>query len=292
MAVPNISCGSDPGLVAAVGEAYVGAGAVLLDTHLDRDHDRAVHTLAAMPGELAPALQAGARVAVGAIDLRSNRGVHPHVGAVDVVPVVYLDQARRGSACAEALVAGHLIGQDPGASIFLYGDLAEGRSRAQLRAGGTDGLALRVANGSERRPDFGPAVIDPKSGATMVGARSVMVAFNLLLAEGVDLKQAKRVAAVVREGGAAGLPGVRALGFELSSQGRVQLSANLERPYEAGIAELFEAVSELVEVDSGELIGLAPGEVLDRVPDELQMPGVDPGRKSIECCLRFHGIEP
>ena len=291
MAVPNISCGSDPEVVAAVGEAYGRAGAVLLDTHLDSDHDRAVHTIAAMPGHLAQALQAGARVAVSAIDLNSNLGVHPHVGAVDVVPIVYLDQARRGSACAEALLTGQLLGADPGVSVFVYGELAGGRSRAQLRSGGTQALAARVASGQERKPDFGPATISPAAGATLVGARPVMVAFNFLLAEGVGIDLARDVAACVREGGSHGLPGVRALGLELASRGRVQLSANLERPSEAGIAELFRAVSALAPVESGELIGLAPKSVLDQVPSELELPGVDRGRKSIEGCLRLHGIE-
>ena len=88
------------------------------------------------------------------------------------------------------------------------------------------------------------------------------------------------------------MPGVRALGLELASQGRVQLSANLERPNEAGIAELFEAVSALAPVESGELIGLAPEVILARIPRGLQLPGLDPVRKSIEGCLRLHGIEP
>jgi len=292
MAVPNISCGNDPQVVAAVGAAYKAAGAVLLDTHFDSDHDRAVHTIAATSGRLAPALQAGAQIAVEQIDLSTNMGVHPRVGAVDVVPVVYRDQGSRGGACAEALLAGHLIGQDPGVSVFVYGELGGGRSRAQLRAGGTQGLVDRVASGQERKPDFGPAAIDPRTGATMVGARSVMVAFNLLLAEGVGIELARDVAARVREGGTSGLPGVRALGLELASQGRVQLSANLERPNEAGIAELFETVSAFAPVESGELIGLAPEVILDRIPSGLQLPGLDPVRKSIEGCLRLHGIEP
>ncbi|MBI5105346.1 MAG: glutamate formiminotransferase, partial [Solirubrobacterales bacterium] len=105
LAVPNVSEGRAPAVVAAIGAAYARAGARVLDVHSDPDHHRAVHTLAGGPGVLAAALAAGARAAIARIDLRAERGVHPHVGALDVAPVAFLDQARRGAACAEALLA-------------------------------------------------------------------------------------------------------------------------------------------------------------------------------------------
>src|SRR6185369_16620283 len=111
--------GRDAAVVDAVGAAYARADARLLDTHADPDHHRAVHTLAAPPGVLADALVAGAREAVARIDLRAERGIHPHVGAIDVVPVVFFDEARRGAACAEALAVAGRLGSELGLPVFL-----------------------------------------------------------------------------------------------------------------------------------------------------------------------------
>jgi glutamate formiminotransferase / 5-formyltetrahydrofolate cyclo-ligase len=146
LAVPNVSEGSDRGVLAAIGDAF--APARLLDVHSDPDHGRSVFSLAGEQGELARALVAGAREAAARIDLRGHRGSHPHVGALDVAPVVYLDDSVRGAACAEALTAAALIGDEAGLPVFLYGDLAtvpEHRERAALREGGPARLAERVA---------------------------------------------------------------------------------------------------------------------------------------------------
>lgn len=118
-----------------------------------------------------------------------------------------------------------------------------------------------------------------------------MVAFNLVMAAGVKLEQASAIAAAVREGSPDGLRGTRALGFELASQGIVQVSVNLERPDEVGIRELHERVAAHADVSHGELIGLAPRRVLDAIPDSLEMPGLDLERHSIEGSLRLHGIK-
>ncbi|HWH95325.1 MAG TPA: hypothetical protein VNT03_15800, partial [Baekduia sp.] len=155
LAVPNISEGRDLVAVAAVGAAYLRGGVRLLDTHADHDHHRAVHTLAALPGDLADGLITGAREAVARIDLRTERGVHPHVGAIDVAPVVFLDEARRGAACAEALAVAERLGTEVGLPVFLYGLLADGRTRAFLRRGGLAELTRRITAG-ELTPDFGP----------------------------------------------------------------------------------------------------------------------------------------
>ena len=289
MAVPNVSCGSDADLVRAIGGEYERHGAVLLNTHIDPDHDRCVHTLAGRPGELAGAVAAGAAYAVSEIDLRRNRGVHPHVGVVDVAPIVHLQEGQRGAACAEALVLTDLLGRS-GISVITYGQLAQGRTRADVRRGGLAALIERIGAG-EQRVDFGPAIPTVETGVSLVAARSVMVAFNLVMAAGVTVTQASGIAADVRENGRDGLPGVRALGFEIESQGVVQVSANLERPEEAGIRELHERVSNSAPVSHGELIGLAPRAVLEAVPAELSIPGLDRERQSIEGCLRLHGIE-
>src|SRR5262249_46982725 len=161
--VPNVSEGRVAHVIDAIGTALALDGAVrTLDVHCDPDHHRAVFTLAGEPGTLAPALAAGARAAIAAIDLQSERGVHPHVGALDVAPLVHLDDERRGAACAEALLAGALIG-DLGVPVFLYGALAAGRTRAELRRGGRTELQRRVAAG-ELAPDFGPRALHPSAG--------------------------------------------------------------------------------------------------------------------------------
>ena len=143
IAVPNVSEGADAGRLAAIGEAFTRSGAarLLAAPHADVDHGRAVFTLAARPGALAPALLEGARAAVELIDIRTHAGSHPHVGAIDVVPVVHLDDARRGAACAEALVIADLLGHELALPVFLYGELGGGRTRAELRRGGPAALA-------------------------------------------------------------------------------------------------------------------------------------------------------
>jgi glutamate formiminotransferase/glutamate formiminotransferase/formiminotetrahydrofolate cyclodeaminase len=270
LAVPNVSEGRDPAAIAAIGEAFASTGAALLDVHSDPDHHRTVYTLAAGPGELAPALVAGAREAGARIDLRGERGSHPHVGALDVAPVVYLDAQRRGAACAEALIAGEELGR-AGLPVFLYGVLADGRSRAQLRRGGVAALAERVAGG-ELTPDFGPHSIDPRVGAVLVAARAPLVAFNVELAPPATLEDARRIAATIREGGAEGLPGVRALGVELHARaGAAQVTTNVEDHLAVPLAAVVAAVARHAEVAECELVGLAPAAAFDGFPEDIEV---------------------
>ena len=195
--------------------------------HSDADHHRSVFTLAGGTDEIVSALVAGARACAEHLDLRTERGGHPHVGALDVAPVVFLDEARRGAACAAALVAGEELGR-AGLPVFLYGLLAGGRTRAQLRRGGPAGLAERIAAG-ELTPDFGPRRLDPRSGAVLVGARAPLIAFNVELTAPATLDDARRIAALIRETGDDGLPGVRALGLRLDARdGVAQVSTNVE----------------------------------------------------------------
>ncbi len=273
MAVPNVSEGRDARVVRQIGAAYEHAGATLLATHEDADHHRAVHTLAAPQGQLAAALAAGAKAAADAIDLQTSRGLHPHVGALDVCPVVFLDEPRAGAAIAEALLAAQLIGE-AGLPVLLYGELAGGRTRASLRKGGTAELIRRVLAG-ELAPDFGPRAIDPSTGAVLVAARPPLVAFNLELAPPATLEEARAIAALIREGGAEGLPGVRAIGLELAAQGGVaQVSCNVEDHRRVPLAELVGAVRRHAAVTRCELVGLAPRSAFDGFPEELEVDGL------------------
>jgi glutamate formiminotransferase / 5-formyltetrahydrofolate cyclo-ligase len=298
LAVPNVSEGQDAAAIEAIAAAVApdrdaeqAAGGVrLLDIHSDADHDRSVLTFAGPPGALADALLRCAAAAIERIDLRrpGRAGQHPHVGAVDVAPVVYLTPESRGAACAEALVVADRIGNELGIPVFLYGQLtgASPRTRADLRRGGIAALAARMAEPDQKplRPDFGPAQIDPRHGATLVAARPPLVAFNLELAAPATLEQARGIAALIREGGKEGLPGLRAIGIELAG-GRPQVSMNVERPFELTLASVVEAVARHAPLVQAELVGLAPAAALAGFPPELAMPGFDPARQVIENAL-------
>jgi glutamate formiminotransferase len=293
LAVPNVSEGRDRAAIAAIGAAFADKAAIecgvrLLDTHSDPDHHRSVFTLAGPPGALGDALLRGARTAVERIDIGNGRdqseiGQHPHVGAIDVVPVVYLDEGARGAACAEALVVADRIGAELDVPVLLYGALAAGRARAELRQGGVAGLAGRISAG-ELRPDFGPPRPHPSAGVTLVAARPPLVAFNLALAPGATVRDARRIAALIREGGEEGLPGLRAIGVQLG--GAVgQVSMNVERPSELPLARVVQAVRRHAEIASGELVGLAPRAALEDFPEDVPLPGFDPARHVIENAL-------
>ena len=161
-------------------------------------------TLAGEPGSLAQAVANGAAEAIRQVDLDAHAGIHPRVGAVDVAPIVYLDPEDRGAACAEALVLGDLLGDELELPVFLYGELAQGRTRAELRRGGPEALAQRIDAG-ELRPDFGPHRLHPTAGAVLVAARPPLIAFNVELAPPATLEDARAIAAAIREGGPEGL---------------------------------------------------------------------------------------
>ena len=264
LAVPNVSEGRDAGVIAALGAAF--APARLLDTHSDPDHGRSVFTLAARQGELAAALAGGAAEAAARIDLAGHDGSHPHVGALDVAPVVFLDESMRGAACAEALTAAALIGEDAGLPVFLYGALAarpENVERAALRRGGPAALAARIAAG-ELRPDYRPPALDPRrGGAVLVAARPPLIAFNLDL-EGEDVALAKDVAARVRA-----LPGVRALGLRVG--GRAQVSTNVHDYRVTPLAEIVAAVARRAPIARAEIVGLPPSPAIEGFPAELPL---------------------
>ncbi|MGO9760864.1 MAG: glutamate formiminotransferase [Solirubrobacteraceae bacterium] len=307
LAVPNVSEGRDAETIAAIGAAFAGDGASgvrVLDVHSDPDHHRSVFTIAGRPGDLVDALMRGARVAVERIDVmshnrpgaseraqRSRAGQHPHVGALDVAPIVYLDPRDRGDACAQALVLGDRIGAELHVPVFLYGELSgedpsSHRTRAQLRRGGVAGLAARLAAREHGvTPDFGPAQLHASAGAALLAARPPLVAFNLQLTPPASVSDAHAVAKLIREGGSHGLPGVRAIGVELAG-GVAQVSMNIERPLELSLATVVEAVAAHVDVASAELVGLAPAAALEGFPHDLPILGFDPARHVIENALR------
>ena len=266
LAFPNVSEGRDAETVRALRDAW--SPARVLDVHADPDHNRTAITLAGAPGELTAALVAGARVALARVDIGAHTGEHPYVGALDVAALVWTDAADRGAACAEALVTADALARELELPVFLYGELAGGRTRAEIRAGGPGNLARKMATG-ELRPDFGPNRLHPTGGATLVAARPPLVAFNLWLADGTTLDDARAAAAAIRESAEEGLPGVRALGLQLGE--RVQVSMNIEQPDRVRLAEVTERVRALVPVAEGELVGLAPRASLEGFPQDIAL---------------------
>ncbi len=284
LAVPNASEGRNTETVEAIAGSF--GHARLLDIHSDPDHNRSVFTLAAPQGELAAGLLEGARAAVERIDLREHDGVHPHVGALDVAPVVYVDDAQRGAACAEALTAAALIGDELALPVFLYGQLATdpgNRERAAVRDGGPDRLAERLAAG-EIEPDAGPSELHPSAGALLVTARPPLVAFNVDLAD-EDLELARAIAAEIRESADGGLSGVRAIGLPLRERGCAQVSCNVHDHRATPLAEIVERVRARAEVAGAELVGLAPRAAFDGFPEDVELRGFDPELHLIENAL-------
>jgi glutamate formiminotransferase len=260
-------------------ELAAACGRALLDVHSDPDHHRSVFTLAGP--EVEDAASALARVALERIDITTHRGVHPRMGAVDVVPFVSLAGGGRGLAAETAQRWARRLAADVGVPAFLYGEAdPAGRSLPETR---------RAAFVS-RPPDFGPPVPHPRFGAVAVGARPVLVAVNCEI-EGMAVEDAARVAAAVRERDG-GLPGVRALAFPLASRDRVQVSMNLFDLEKTGIEAACQEVRRLSggRVVAVELVGLAPAGELDRLsPEFLAWSGIDL-TASIEARLTAAGL--
>jgi glutamate formiminotransferase len=265
-------------VIAAVGQAFAG-GADVLDVHSDPDHHRSVFTLVADEDDLGDALLAGIVAAAELIDLREHDGIHPRIGATDVVPIVPLAPAGLDRAVDVARALGRRIADELGLPVFLYGASGGGLRPAHFRRGGTVELQRRLDAG-EVRPDFGPPRLDPRAGGVIVGARQLLVAFNLELRNGT-LADAQAIAAAVRESGG-GLQGVQALGLHLPGSQRVQVSLNVIDVEEARLVDVVARVREVaaargIEVGAGELVGLLPEVAvaeasllgLDALPDEL-----------------------
>jgi glutamate formiminotransferase / 5-formyltetrahydrofolate cyclo-ligase len=257
--VPNFSEGRDRATIDALAAA-LSRHAELLDVHADVDHNRSVFTLVGTEQELMDALLDGVACARERIDLRRHEGAHPRVGAADVVPLVPVEPEDKPRAEATARALAERIGEQLGLPVFLYGALASGRGPAFFRRGGTEVLERRLEAG-ELRPDFGPARLDPTAGAVLVGARPPLIAFNVNL-RATDVGVAQAIAATVREADG-GFRGVRALGLDLPSAGRVQVSMNVEDWEAAALHEIVERIEAEAgalgaEVLGSELVGLMP----------------------------------
>ncbi len=285
LGVPNFSEGANERVVRAL-EATLAAHAQVLDVHYDAQHNRSVISVAAPPGQIADALFAAAAHAIDLIDMRTQQGLHPRVGAVDVCPVVYPTPDEREAAGEEALVLAERLGSELGLPVFLYGELASSeqrRERAFFRHGGPAELARRMEE-RELLPDYGPAAVHPTAGATLLTARPPLVAFNLEL-DTPNPEIARAIADELREAGG-GLPGVRAIGLPRAGE-RAQVSINIHDPERVPLATVVEKVRELAaEHDASpieaELVGLAPEAALAGYPESPPLRDFDPAEQVLE----------
>jgi glutamate formiminotransferase len=279
-AVPNFSEGRDAAVVQAIGGA-LGERAELLDVHVDADHNRSVFTLVGGEEEIVAALLAAIECARKRVDLRAHAGVHPRIGAADVVPVVPVVPEDAQRARETALEVARRVGERLGLPVFLYAEVGEGRGPAFFRRGGTVELQRRIDAG-EIAPDFGPPRLHPSAGGVIVGARRPLIAFNVNLA-GASLAAAREIARVVRERDG-GFPGVRALGLDLPSAGLAQVSMNVEDWEASALHEILatierEAGIRGVEVAGAELVGLMPaGAAAAAAGASLRIDGFDASR--------------
>jgi glutamate formiminotransferase len=282
--VPNFSEGRDEARISSI-EGALSTGVTVLDRHSDADHNRSVFTLAGDQEALQNALSAGAQAAIETIDMSAHEGLHPAIGALDVCPVVWIDEGTREAADDAAREVAARIGA-LGVPVFLYGTLATAPDRAErayFRNGGLPELWLRMESG-ELRPDAGPELPHRTAGATLVTARPPLAAFNVEL-DSSDVEVAKAVAAGLRESGG-GPVGVRAIGLELST-GRTQVSTNVHDPLAVPLARVVAIVRELAaplgaRPLEAELIGLVPAAALSEYPADVPIRDLDPARQTFE----------
>lgn len=267
--VPNFSEGRDPAVVEALVAAMESAGTEVLDWSADPDHNRSVITAVGPADRIEQAAVAAAEVALDRIDLQRHSGVHPRVGALDVLPFVPLAGASMDDARDSARRVGRILAERLGMPVYFYGEASDppGRTLAEIRRGGFETLVAGWPEG--RGPDLVPDAWEhpgahPSAGATCVGARPVLLAWNVVV-EGVARAEAAAIATAIRERDG-GLPGLRALAFELESRGLVQVSMNLEDPGRTSPLAVFERIEELVDELGGHVVET---EVIGMLPDEL-----------------------
>jgi glutamate formiminotransferase len=260
-------------LAKAIGDVET---ACVLDTHVDPDHNRSVITFVAAPVMAVEASIRAVALAVELIDMRQHTGQHPRLGATDVLPFVPLRGVTLDDCAALAHQAGKRIARELSIPVYFYERSAMKPDRVNLedvRRGGLELLRQQIAVEPSRAPDVGPPTVHPTAGAIAVGARPFLIAFNVNLRTR-DLSIARMVARSVRARHG-GLAFVKALGFELSTRGLVQVSMNLINYEQTGMTKAYEAVRNEavklgVQIAGTEIVGLVPENALDRTAEYFQ----------------------
>lgn len=280
--VPNFSEGRRPEIVDEIVAAMTIPGVKVLDREMDKDHNRSVITLAGEPEAIAEAAFRGIQRAARLIDLDAHRGEHPRIGATDVVPFVPVSGVTMDDCVAMARRVGERVARELDIPVYLYERAAtrpERRDLANIRRGEYEGLKQAIATDPDRAPDFGPRRLG-KAGATVLGARPYLIAYNVNLATD-NLQIAQDIAHTIRERNG-GLPAVKAKGFHLHEQNIVQVSMNLTDFNVTGMLTAFntvtaEAEKRGVQVLESELIGLVPLQALTQLTVQaLKLPSLSP----------------
>ncbi len=261
--VPNFSEGRRLEVITEIADAIREAGARVIDVQADAAHNRMVVTFVSEPAVAVDAALAGATVATRRIDLRSHRGEHPRMGATDVIPFVPFADLPMPVCIELAHACGARLWKELHIPVFYYGEAAirpERRELEKVRRGGFEDLRDHITE-PERVPDEGTAEVHQRAGATAVGARIPLIAYNVNLRT-TDLQLAKDIAKTIRAS-SGGLPNVKALGFALADRGLVQVSMNLTDFRVTNIWKVFTVIREEasrrgVEVEASEIVGTIP----------------------------------
>jgi glutamate formiminotransferase len=283
--VPNFSEGRRPEVIAAIVEPFHKTpGCFVLDYRADEDHNRLVVSLAGQPGPLQEALLAAAQVAIARIDMAAHRGAHPRIGAIDVIPFTPLRNIDMAACVALAHAFGRRFHEETGVPVYFYEEAALRPERKKLeviRKGQYEALREAVKT-PERRPDVGGPELHPSAGATVIGARRFLVAFNVNL-KTTDLQVAKQIAAAVRAS-SGGFCHVKGIGLALADRGLVQVSLNLVDHEKNPLYRVLETVRMEarrwgVTVAETEVYGMVPAAaLLDSAAYYLQVAGFDPAQ--------------
>ncbi|MDF2459444.1 MAG: putative Formimidoyltransferase-cyclodeaminase [Nitrospira sp.] len=282
--VPNFSEGRSQATVQALIDAVASVPGVRLLNHTaDRDHHRSVLTIVGDPEEMVEAMFRSIRVATDLIDLRRHSGVHPRVGATDVVPFVPIKGLSMRDCVKAAKRLGHRVGAELEIPVFLYEHAASHRDHAALesvRRGGLEGLAFRMATDPDWSPDFGPSRLHETAGAIVIGARPPLVAFNVNLLS-TDVNVARSIAGTIRQSNG-GIPHLKAIGVELASRGMVQVAMNLTDYEATPLHAAFTAVQSQaaergVSVAGTEIVGLVPlAAIVETAKEALRLEYFEP----------------
>ena len=272
--IPNFSEGRRKEVVDVLASALAGRpGVALLDREMDAAHNRSVLTVAGAPEAVAAGVVEAVGKAVQLIDLREHHGAHPRIGAADVIPFVPISGMTMEECVALSESVGAEIAERFAIPVYLYEQSARVPARqdlAHIRKGEFETLREEIATHPERKPDFGPSQVHASAGATVVGARFPLIAFNVYLGT-ADLAAAQAVARAVRNS-SGGLRYVKALGFEIKERNQVQVSMNLTNPEGTPLFRAFEMVRREAErygvaVASSEIVGLVPQRALNACAD-------------------------
>ena len=269
--VPNFSEGRNPETVRLIAESIAAVeSACVLDTHIDPDHNRSVITFVASPENVVVAAVNAVRRASELIDMHEHRGEHPRLGATDVLPFVPVRGVTMEDCVRAAHEAGEVIARELSIPVYYYEHAALRPERVNLedvRRGALELLREQITTNPDRAPDAGLAVVHDSAGAIAVGARPILIAFNVILRSS-DIDIARQIARKIRAR-TGGLPFLKALGFRLHTRGLVQVSMNLVNYEVTGMDAAYDAVKREadvlgVEIESAEIVGLIPRNALDR----------------------------